>query len=443
MARNKKSSRPVRLPPGAAPPSPPHPTRPTVLPTPPPQPQGSQALNPTANAEVIQNAATYADRVLGSRTISNGTRLAATVLQEQAEWGRSEVTNGPLASGQRAVRFIQCAYTSLESHLELKEANDRLAASRAEAIKQRNELQRELYKQKRVSLINGYGDYIGRLLRAMRNRVKTGIYKQQVSPEIAEAGLLHTDFTARNRVDHLTVNLTTKYKQARDVVFKAVFRTWNTNSRVYPPNPTRDRYLGDTTVQIGWLAEDAPAPGAKKTPQKRKSDGTPTKQNPKRMAGAEVLVKVVADFPISQLTFPMVDRNGSVFPNSINITYIPNYNLPRLRTEETMKWDDTELKRFGTTNMEWVVYWTRNRLRRSFTTGTHGRHEAVHSTFRGKKNFALTAQCFTSPIPEQEDILRLVDINLCVDLLHGQYWHAQEAIRQSSAHHYMGIMGIV
>ncbi|KAH0425852.1 hypothetical protein CcaCcLH18_10721 [Colletotrichum camelliae] len=201
-----------------------------VLPTPPTQPQAPQGLNPTTNAEVIQNAATYADRVLGTRTTSNGTRLAAIILKEQAEWAQGELADGAPDNVRRAIRFVQCAHVRLESYLALKESNNELSASRAEAIQQRNELQRELYKQKHVSLIDGYGDYIGRLLRAVRNRVKTAIRKQQVLPEIAKARPLHTEFTASNRVDHLTGNLTTTYKQARDVVFKAVFRNWNTNS---------------------------------------------------------------------------------------------------------------------------------------------------------------------------------------------------------------------
>ncbi|KAI8242741.1 hypothetical protein K4K53_003545 [Colletotrichum sp. SAR 10_77] len=91
------------------------------------------------------------------------------------------------------------------------------------------------------------------------------------------------------------------YKRARDAVFKPVFRNWNTSTQVCPPNPTRERHLTDTTVHVGWLAEDAPA-----------------------------------------LAFTMVDENGSVFPNSIVVTHVPDYYLPRLRTEATMKWDDAE-----------------------------------------------------------------------------------------------------
>ncbi|KAJ0363682.1 hypothetical protein COL26b_012848 [Colletotrichum chrysophilum] len=113
------------------------------------------------------------------------------------------------------------------------------------------------------------------------------------------------------------------YKRARDAVFKAVFRNCNTNRQVYLPNPTRERHLSDTTVH------------------KRKIDGTPTnKRNIKRIAGARVFVKVLAGFPIAQLTLTMVDENGSVFPNSIVVTYVPDYDLPRLRTEATMKCDN-------------------------------------------------------------------------------------------------------
>ncbi|KAJ0342230.1 hypothetical protein KNSL1_010763 [Colletotrichum chrysophilum] len=129
------------------------------------------------------------------------------------------------------------------------------------------------------------------------------------------------------------------YKRARDAVFKAVFRNCNTNRQVYLPNPTRERHLSDTTVHVGLLAEDATP--AKNTPQKRKIDGTPTnKRNIKRIAGARVFVKVLAGFPIAQLTLTMVDENGSVFPNSIVVTYVPDYDLPRLRTEATMKCDN-------------------------------------------------------------------------------------------------------
>ncbi|KAF4890887.1 hypothetical protein CGCFRS4_v008560 [Colletotrichum fructicola] len=103
--------------------------------------------------------------------------------------------------------------------------------------------------------------------------------------------------------------------------------------------------------------------------------------------------KRARDAVFKALSFPMVDENGSVFPNSIVVTRVPDYNLPRLRTEATMKWDDAKLKRYCT-NMEWAVYWTRKRL-------THDRQAAVHGTSPRKRNIPLTPQSFITPIPDQ------------------------------------------
>ncbi|KAF4814417.1 hypothetical protein CGCSCA5_v007744 [Colletotrichum siamense] len=114
------------------------------------------------------------------------------------------------------------------------------------------------------------------------------------------------------------------YKRARDAVFKAVFRNCNTNRQVYLPNPTRERHLTDTTVNVGWLAEDAPAAKTRRRKEKMMAL-RPTKRSIKGIAGGPVFVK-----------------NGSVFPNSIVVTHVPDYYLPRLRTEATMKWDDAE-----------------------------------------------------------------------------------------------------
>ncbi|KAF4850223.1 hypothetical protein CGCSCA2_v011527 [Colletotrichum siamense] len=89
------------------------------------------------------------------------------------------------------------------------------------------------------------------------------------------------------------------YKRARDAVFKPVFRNWNTSTQVCPPNPTGERHLTDTTVHVGWLAEDAPA--AKTRRRKEKIMALrPTKRNIKGIAGGPVFVKVLADFPNSR-----------------------------------------------------------------------------------------------------------------------------------------------
>ncbi|KAE9583538.1 hypothetical protein CGMCC3_g418 [Colletotrichum fructicola] len=83
--------------------------------------------------------------------------------------------------------------------------------------------------------------------------------------------------------------------------------------------------------------------------------------------------KRARDAVFKALSFPMVDENGSVFPNSIVVTRVPDYNLPRLRTEATMKWDDAKLKR----------------------------QAAVHGTSPRKRNIPLTPQSFITPIPDQ------------------------------------------
>ncbi|KAJ0268201.1 hypothetical protein CBS470a_013830, partial [Colletotrichum nupharicola] len=80
------------------------------------------------------------------------------------------------------------------------------------------------------------------------------------------------------------------YKRARDAVFKAVFRNCNTNRQVYLHNPTRERHLTDTTVHVGWLAEDAPAAKTRRRKEKMMAL-RPTKRNIKGIAGGPVFVK--------------------------------------------------------------------------------------------------------------------------------------------------------
>ncbi|KAF4486236.1 hypothetical protein CGGC5_v005035 [Colletotrichum fructicola Nara gc5] len=117
----------------------------------------------------------------GSQAISDGTWVAAAILKEQAESGQRELANG----------------TPAESYLALKDTNAQLAASHAIAIQERNDLQRQLYQRNHVAAIDAYADYVGRLLRAVRNRVRTAVRNKQILPKIAKAGPPHADFLAR------------------------------------------------------------------------------------------------------------------------------------------------------------------------------------------------------------------------------------------------------
>ncbi|KAF0319224.1 hypothetical protein GQ607_013473 [Colletotrichum asianum] len=60
----------------------------------------------------------------------------------------------------------------------------------------------------------------------------------------------------------------------------------------------------------------------------------------------------------------------------------------------------------------------------------------------GKKNIALTRWCYTDAIPEEEDLAKLVRVRLCADLLHAQLVHAQLALKAGTEHRYKGVMGI-
>ncbi|KAK2770630.1 hypothetical protein CKAH01_14601 [Colletotrichum kahawae] len=60
----------------------------------------------------------------------------------------------------------------------------------------------------------------------------------------------------------------------------------------------------------------------------------------------------------------------------------------------------------------------------------------------GKKNIPLTTYCYTEPIPEAEDLAKLVHVRLCADLLHGQLVHAQAALKAATHHRYKGVIGI-
>ncbi|KAF3809568.1 hypothetical protein GCG54_00012853 [Colletotrichum gloeosporioides] len=228
------------------------PPRPTVLPTP-TQTQHIQLAAtpvsqcPDSNAEdgVIASATTCAERLLsGSRVISNSTRIAAAVLKEQADWGHRELANGSLDNAQRAIRFIQCAHTRLESYLALKETNARLAASHATAVEERNQLQRQLYQLNHVAAIDAYADYVGRLLRAVRNRVQTAVRNKQISPKIAKAGFPHADFLDRDWAG-IAVRLR---KEAVAIAKWAVDTSVDKGAR---PKPDMLTYLSDLSWQYG------------------------------------------------------------------------------------------------------------------------------------------------------------------------------------------------
>ncbi|KAI8296908.1 hypothetical protein K4K61_000533 [Colletotrichum sp. SAR11_59] len=150
-----------------------------------------------------------------------------------------------------------------------------------------------------------------------------------------------------------------KFEIARKELFASMFDGWDTNGKTKPPNRTRDRAFEDTVVLISHLAQDAPLAASRK----RTSDGSPAplssppKSNAKRLAGAPVYIKVVVDFPIHQITFPMVDGNGAVFPANIVMRPVnDDIDLPTLRSNCTLQWDDAELERVGRANIAWAVY---------------------------------------------------------------------------------------
>ncbi|KAK2770631.1 hypothetical protein CKAH01_14602 [Colletotrichum kahawae] len=135
------------------------------------------------------------------------------------------------------------------------------------------------------------------------------------------------------------------FETAREELFASVFDRWDSNGKTREPARTRERAFEDTAVLIGHLAQDAPLVKGRK----HNLDGSPA---PSPSPSNPVYVKVVVDFPIHQLTFPMVDGNGSVFPASIVFRPVnDNVDLPTLRSDCTLKWDDAELERVGRANM--------------------------------------------------------------------------------------------
>ncbi|KAF4486240.1 hypothetical protein CGGC5_v005031 [Colletotrichum fructicola Nara gc5] len=128
------------------------------------------------------------------------------------------------------------------------------------------------------------------------------------------------------------------FEIARKELFASVVDGWDTNGKTKPPNRTRDRAFEDTVVLIGHLAQDAIIYC------KRTSDGSPaaspspSKSNAKRLAGAPVYIKVVVDFLIHQIAFPIVDGNGAVFPaNIVMRTVNDDIDLPTLRNNCTLQ----------------------------------------------------------------------------------------------------------
>lgn len=225
------------------------PPRPSVLPTPPRTHPIQLAAAPIpqctdSNTEdgIITSATAYAEKLpLGPRVISSSTRIAATVLKEQAERGERELVNGSRDNAQRAIRFIQCEHTRLESYLALKDTNTQLVATHATAIEERNWLQRQLCQRKHVAAIDAYADYVGQLLRAVRNRVRTAVRDKQILPKIAKAGPPHVDFLARGISARLRKEAVAIAKWAVDTSVEKCAR----------PKPDISKYLSDVSWQHG------------------------------------------------------------------------------------------------------------------------------------------------------------------------------------------------
>ncbi|KAJ0267554.1 hypothetical protein COL940_014262, partial [Colletotrichum noveboracense] len=151
--------------------------------------------------------------------------------------------------------------------------------------------------------------------------------------------------------------------EAREKLWVSVFKGWTSNDEVPVPDKIPDREFSHTAIQIGVLAEDAPAPGTSSSKSGNKKTATgepptpsPHKVKPCRKAGAPVFLKVNRHWT-DEIIYPKVDSKGSSFPNNVGIIHPPGFHLPTWKGRLMLAHDDAEMTRIGRINLQQVVFW--------------------------------------------------------------------------------------
>ncbi|KAF5497519.1 hypothetical protein CGCS363_v007928 [Colletotrichum siamense] len=103
---------------------------------------------------------------------------------EHAARGQDQVATATVESVSEAARFTSLARTRLEAYLRLQDNNDALMRER-DQIRQR-------------SLVDGYGDYLGRLLRYIRSELRRDVASVACPTDITNATTPHDLFTKGN-----------------------------------------------------------------------------------------------------------------------------------------------------------------------------------------------------------------------------------------------------
>ncbi|KAF4814419.1 hypothetical protein CGCSCA5_v007739 [Colletotrichum siamense] len=103
---------------------------------------------------------------------------------EHAARGHDLVATATVESVSEAARFTSLARTRLEAYLRLQDNNDALMRER-DQIRQR-------------SLVDGYGDYLGRLLRCIRSELRRDVASVACPTDITNATTPHDLFTKGN-----------------------------------------------------------------------------------------------------------------------------------------------------------------------------------------------------------------------------------------------------
>ncbi|KAF5495406.1 hypothetical protein CGCF413_v009018 [Colletotrichum fructicola] len=209
--------------------------------------------------------------------------------------------------------------------------------------------------------------------------------------------------------------------EAREKLWVSVFKGWTSNDEVPVPDKIPDREFSHTAIQIGVLAEDAPAPGTSSSKSGNKKTATgepptpfPHKVKPCRKAGAPVFLKVNRRWT-DEIIYPKVDSKGSSFPNNVGIIHPPGFHLPTWKGRLMLAHDDAEMTRIGRINLQQVVFWVRHRVRYSLVNNLRGRESCLAGDDGGKENQPHTAAHFYTPILTTEDHSQLRQIDLIAD----------------------------
>lgn len=138
-----------------------------------------------AQIAIFNNATNFANELLGgTRVLSNGTRDAANMVIEHAARGHNLVATGTIESVSEAARFTSHARTRLEAYLQLQDNNDAL-------LRERDHI-------RQGALVDGYGDYLSRLLRCIRSGLRRDVASVACPTDITNATTPHDLFTKGN-----------------------------------------------------------------------------------------------------------------------------------------------------------------------------------------------------------------------------------------------------